>query len=74
MAVIKYIEDINVTELSKILSMMGIEKLNIFSINLSNKIDYEAFVVEEHSTVRYIELGVYSFIDLLNNQSELFFN
>lgn len=74
MAVLSNNSPINLSSLpGVVLKGMSIDLLNIFSINLTNKFDYYTFIIDEWSTVRYIEIGVISFIELMTKQSELFF-
>jgi hypothetical protein len=68
MTVMKDLE-VFVSDLSKLLAYMGIDKLNIFSINLSNEVDCDVF---ETGNVRYVEIGVFSFIEFVST-SESFF-
>lgn len=65
---------VDLSFLSKtVLKGMGIDILNIFSINLTDRIDKEIFIINEGSTIRYIEIGVISFIGLMTEQFELFY-
>ena len=65
--IIKELYHINLDELSKMLAVIGIEKLYIFSID--NKLDSKIMNVttsDKYSIVKYTELNSANFIELLN--------
>jgi hypothetical protein len=51
---------------------MRIDKFVIFSINLLEDFKYEEFLVEDHSTIKYVEIGIKTFIEWLDNPTSQF--
>lgn len=58
--------DINLYNLSKLLSNINIQHLNIISIH-NSKIDNEKFEIDSLSKVIYIEANINTFLNILNN-------
>lgn len=73
MAVLDYVPEINLQNLAKNLGYINIDILNIISINLSPAVDREIFIIKDSSEVRYMELGVLSFIELIETNTLDFF-
>lgn len=65
----EYVE-IDLKNLSKMLSIIGINRLNIFCVDEIEGITKT--VIKEHSEILFIELDVKKFIELLNNPEEKF--
>ncbi len=73
MTIIKEIAYINLSNLSKILNCMKMDKLYIFSISpddASNK--FNITTIKEPCLIKYIELGVEDFIKFLNMEKYIF--
>ena len=67
MVIIKESKYINIDDLSLILGRMGIERLNIFSININTKTTVVSS--EEHCSVKYVEINPKNFVELLNHEN-----
>jgi len=73
MLILRETTNINLLNLSKVLGLMQLDKLYIFSINpniISGKIDIST--IRESSLINYIELGVEDFVKFLNRDSHNF--
>lgn len=71
MAVIKQARQINANEFSKMLNIMNIKDLNIFSIDkacLSNSIN--TYYINKGSRIKYLEIRPEDFIAYLNTDNE----
>jgi hypothetical protein len=73
MAVMDYAPEINLSYVSQNLDYMHIDALTIFSINLSPIVKQEIFEVNVSPKITYIEIGVLSFIELMDTTSENLF-
>jgi hypothetical protein len=69
-------KELNVSflELSRRLNFINIDKIHIFSINLSDEIEIEPFKIKELPNVTYIEIGVLKFIEFLSGEDKTFFD
>jgi hypothetical protein len=57
---------IDLNDVVKKLNFMGIQKLNIFSINTDDSEDIKTFTINELSQINYIELSIIGFVKMLN--------
>jgi hypothetical protein len=74
MAVLDCLSEINFLGLIRNLAFMGIEQLDIISINLSSKVEEDIFNIRESSPrVTFTEIGVIPFIELIANNTIDFF-
>jgi len=72
MVILKESNNINLDEVSKVLSFMKIEKLNIFSINSNKSDSIDTVISENGSKVIYIDIRPENFIEFLNNPNANF--
>lgn len=73
MIVINDSSEINLSNLTYVLDNMNINKLIIFSINLTNQIQLEKFVLNgDHTELVYIEIGVQDFITFIEENPKQF--
>lgn len=75
MIVINDSSEINLSNLTYVLDNMNINKLIIFSINLTNQIQLEKFVLNgDHTELVYIEIGVQDFITFIEENPKQFWD
>lgn len=74
MIVVNDYSEINLSNLTHILGNMNIDRLFIFSINLTDKIQLEKFVFNGESNIIYLEIGVKKFIDFIGENPKEFWN
>jgi len=71
--IIREDQEIDLFELSKLLDLMGINKLNIIAINPIGTLDKINFIqIKEPSNIKYLEINVDDFTYILNNPSSNF--
>lgn len=73
MAILDYLPEINLLDLSRYLAFMNIKELNIISINLSPKVEEEIFIISDSPRVTYTEMGVLHFIEEIGAETSDFF-
>lgn len=75
MIVINNTSEINLSSLTYVLDNMNINRLVIFSINLTNQIHMEKFVLNgDYTELVYIEIGVEQFIEYISENPKEFWD
>lgn len=64
--------NVSFLDLSKRLNLVNIEKIHVFSINLSDEVEIEPFRLKELPNITYIEIGVLKFLEFLRENSGTF--
>jgi len=64
--------NVNFLELSRKLNLVNIEKIHVFSINLSDEVEIQPFRLKELPNITYVEIGVLKFIEFLRENSGTF--
>ena len=70
MIIVRKLKHVNLDDLSRVLKVVKVEKLNIFSINNSNLNTLNIIVTDKGSKVKYIDMKSEEFVKLLNTEAK----